>query len=233
MGPPRKAQKLDKHMHIEVARQMRWVQMKNPLPGVRFAPDQDGSFDFQGAQPFPVSPPPPATAKWDENAGLVPMEIYNADDMDPLDTLLRAMAASDNEVQITDPPAPPTEKNVQFHSNLSENTLAPENQHDAQGESPPQNALPPPSTSDEVLPENEENAVPMEISDDHNTDEPLDNPSEAVLPPGNEEKSDDLPRRSSRTRTQAQYYQSDEVERQDKNARGNNQWLHRLLAFNT
>ena len=82
-------------------------------------------------------------------------------------------------------------------------------------EGPPQPSLPP----EPPVPENWFGAQPMEISDDHDGDYLMRTLIEALTPQGCNEENSEQPRRSSRTRTQTEYYQAEEVERQEKAAR--------------
>lgn len=84
-------------------------------------------------------------------------------------------------------------------------------------EGPAQPELPPePETPANWFPD--AGVQPMEVSDD-NGDCLMNALLEALTPPGCNEEMPEQPRRSSRTRIQTQYFQSEEVERQEKAAR--------------
>ena len=90
---------------------------------------------------------------------------------------------------------------------------------DFQFEGPQQPALPPVPPAPAKWFEDMAGAQPMETSDDNNGDLLMKALMEALTPPDCNEEKSEQPRRSSRTKVQTQYFQVEEVERQEKAAR--------------
>ena len=115
---------------------------------------------------------------------------------------------------------PEEDESLQFHSNLTGVIFASDFQGpEFQFKGPQQPELPASSPPPAQWFENEAEVAPMEISaEDVRT--LLNDLVEAMTPPCEAEDIPEPPRRSSRTKVQTKYYQSDEVERQDKVAGG-------------
>ena len=144
----------------------------------------------------------------------------------------RAVFASDFQgpvFQIEDPhqhnsqveqATPEEAEPLQFHSNLTGVIFASDFQGpEFQFEGPRQPDLPAPPPPLAQWFENEAEVAPMDVSvEDVRT--LLNDLVDAMTPPCEAEETPEPPRRSSRTKVQTKYYQSDEVERHDKAAGG-------------